>query len=342
MMRTNHRYLLLALVVLSALSAAAQTRLYGDWGSNYKKPKFKVNNAGLYTDQYDGVHHLVGIQVDGAYSTFFHAREVATNAPGGYSVGAAFQYAYVNGTFLVQTGVGVRFQDVKNRVFDQKYMRESFDVVGAVNQMTYDFTQRTDEMRELYVQVPLFVGGYIRGFYLLGGPKLSIPVWGNTKLDLLTTSTATYKGYIGTMQEMDNHGIRREVPLTPDQRNREALKLRLDLMGVFEFGYELAFSNKGGQTYHRTNMVDQRLRIGAFAEIGILNVAPRTEQPLNEVPETAPYDFQDFQYNHVYSTGMISSLHNFYAGLRLTYIFSGIQTSEKCLLCGSRGLVSPW
>ncbi|MBR3408992.1 MAG: hypothetical protein IKG86_09150 [Paludibacteraceae bacterium] len=342
MMRTNTRYILLLLLLTTALTAGAQTRLYGDWGSSYKKQKSKTNQAGLYTDQYDGVHHLVGMQVEGAYASFLQQSQLMQFTPGGYALGLTLQYAYLNGPFFLQTGVGLRWQDVQNRVADQLYTIEAIDAAGAACHMDYSFHDRTDRMRELYAQVPFYLGGYFRGFYVMGGVKASLPLTGDTRFNLLTTTTARYDGYIGPIEEMDNHGIRRDVPLTPDQQRGEALQMRFDLLGVFECGYELAFSNKGRPGYHRSHMLDQRLRIGAFAEIGILNSAPKTKLALYTVPDTSPYDFQTFRYNHVLSTGQVSSVHSLYAGVRLTYFFFGVQTKEKCLLCGARGSISPW
>ena len=131
------------------------------------------------------------------------------------------------------------------------------------------------------------------------------------------------------------------MPLTPDQQKGEALQLKVDVLGVIEGGYELAFSNKGKPGYHRSNMNDQRVRIGAFAEIGILNIMPNTKNALYLVPDATGYDFQTFQYNHIFSTGKVSSAHHFFAGIRLTYFFFGVQSKEKCLLCGMHGMVSP-
>jgi len=340
-MKLRYRQLFTAFLLLAALSTVAQTRIYSEMGSNYKKPKAKTNSAGLYTDQYDGVHHLVGLQVEGAYSTLFSSPQLMSSSPGGYAVGASLQYAYLNGPLFVQTGVGIRWQDVKNKVADQQYMRDDIDKANMLSHVTYAFEQRKDEMRELYAQVPIYIGGYFHGGYVMGGVKASIPVYGDTRLNMVVSSTAKYDGYIGPIEEMDNHGIRKEVPLTPDQQKGAALNLKVDVLGVIEGGYEMAFSNKGKPGYHRSNMNDQRLRIGAFAEIGILNIVPKTKKALYDIPATSAYDFQTFQYNHVLSTGKIASSHNFFAGLRITYFFFGVQSKEKCLLCDTHGLISP-
>ncbi len=336
------KYGLMATLVIMSLSLSAQTRIFGDWGSNYRPEKNKINKAGLYTDQYDGVRHLAGLQVDGGYSMFISKSDVMSMRPGGYTAGASLLYTYLNGIFFIQTGVGVRWQDVKNTVSDQFDSKDLQDAAGTNMHMTYDFKNRIDESRMLYLQVPLYVGGYARGFYFMIGPKFYMPLYGSTQLDLTATSIGHYDKYIGDMEEMDNHGMRKDVPLTPDQRNQPALKLKIDVAAVVELGYEFAFSNKGLQGYRKSTMLDQRLRIGAFAEMGILNISPKTDLPLNGVPDSSPYDFQSFQYNHVISTANVSSVHNLFAGIRISYFFFSNLTKEKCLLCGSNGMVTPW
>lgn len=338
----SRKYFLVSVLLLSTVTVLSQTRIYGDWGKNYKKETQKVNKSGLYTDQYDGVHHLLGIQVDVGYSTFLTSSHVMQSAPGGYTTGASLQYAYLNGVFFLQTGVGVRWQDVKNKVTDQSVQRDAYDATGTLAHMTYDFVNRVDQSRAMYVQVPFSIGAYIHGFYGSIGAKFTMPLLGATHLSLTASSTAKYDGFIGPLEEMDNHGIRKDVPLTPDQQKGERLNMGIDVTGMVDIGYELAFSNKGLPGYRERNMMDQRLRIGLFAEIGIMNIAPRTNLSLNEVPEASPYDFQTFQYNHVASTKSVISMHNLFAGLRVTYFFFGYQSKEKCLLCGSRGKVTPW
>ena len=51
----RNKIYIIALLLLTVATAVAQTRIQDEWGRQYKKPKFKANAAGLYTDQYDGV-----------------------------------------------------------------------------------------------------------------------------------------------------------------------------------------------------------------------------------------------------------------------------------------------
>ena len=129
-----------------------------------------------------------------------------------------FQYAYLNGSFFLQTGFGIRWQDVSNEVLDQQVQKDLYDATGTLAHMTYDFTNRVDKARAFYIQVPFYVGAYVRGAYILIGPKFTMPMFTSTQLDLIATSTARYDGFIGPIEEMDNHGIRKDVPLTPNQK----------------------------------------------------------------------------------------------------------------------------
>lgn len=336
------KYYLLIVLLLSSLTVLAQTRIYGELGSNYRKEVKKMNNSGLYTDQYDGVHHLFGLQADGGYSAYLSSSKTMEIAPGGYTFGAALQYAYLNGVFFLQTGAGVRWQDVDNKVANQQVMRDAYDATGTLAHMTYDFVNRVDKSRAFYVQVPFYVGAYAYGFYFLAGAKFTMPIMGSTQLSLTASSTAKYDGFIGPLEEMDNHGIRKDVPLTPNQKKGKRLELGMDITGVVEIGYELAFSNKGLPGYRASQMTDQRLRFGLFAEVGMLNIAPDTKFSLNQVPDETPYDFHTFKYNHVAATNTVLSMHNLFAGLRITYFFYGHRSKEKCLMCSSRGKVTPW
>ena len=94
----------------------AQTRATNDHSRNnehLRTPSSKsVNNSGLRTTAYDGVHHLVGLHVDGGYSALFGNMPTMTTSPGGYTVGLGFDYSYTGRGLILQTGLGIRWQDV--------------------------------------------------------------------------------------------------------------------------------------------------------------------------------------------------------------------------------------
>ena len=154
----------------------------------------------------------------------------------------------------------------------------------------------------------------------------------------ITTTTAQYPDrYIGLFEEMDNHGIRKEVPLST---THDRLKFKLDVMASVELGYEFAISTKGYRSYRKDDTDDFRLRIGGFVDVGLTNLMPKDNNLLYYIPEETHYDFGLFDFHHVFSTAEAQgySLHNIFTGVRLSFFFYGYQSQEKCILCGSRGI----
>ena len=338
--------LTLLLLLLTALPLSAQTRMWSGaanrGGAKSSWADKRLSSTGLRTDQYDGVHHLVGLHLDGAWSAFVNNVPDLQMMPAGWSAGLGLDYSYHNGILLVQTGVALAWQDVGNAYENQVVTYNDLtDSQGTPFRLRYYMDNRTDYARTLYLQVPLLLGSYFYNCYFLIGPKLNLSLLGNTQTDLLVSTTADYARWIGEWEEMDNHGLRKDVALT---RNHERLQLGIDILASAELGFEWAFSNFGKRGYRRGNEHDQRLRIGLFADFGILNICPSTSRDLYSFPDATRYDFATFDFNHTLATPVASGwqVHNVFAGLRLSYFFFGYQSKEKCLICGPWGAQSRW
>ena len=212
------------------------------------------------------------------------------------------------------------------------------DSWGTVQQLTYTQTERVDRLRNLYLEVPLYVGTYFGGgFYFHAGPKLMLQLYGNTSVNTVMTTTAEYPGhFVGTLEQMDNHGIRDQVPLST---SHEKLNMQFDVAACLEIGYEFPFSNKGKRGYRKQNAMDERVRIGAFADFGIFNMRQSSYSPATTIPADTRYDFGTFDFHHIFEDQSSSpyAFRNVYAGVRLTFFFFGHQSKETCLQCGVRG-----
>ena len=334
--------MLMSIVNCQLSTICAQTRVTNDYSPNTDKLRAKsskrVNGSGLRTTAYDGVHHLVGLHVDGGYTAMFGNWKSMSTGPGGYTAGLGLDYCYTGRGLLIQTGIGVRWQDVSNRFAnDSLIVDPATDSEGTKFRLQYDFENRIDNSRNIYVQIPLQAGLYFASSaYFLAGLKASMQVagWTQTKLDV--TTTATYNRYIGTWEEMDNHGIRKGVE---EVREGDALKLRFDLLACAEIGYEWAFGNYGKKGYRKQNAKDNRLRLAAFLECGILDICPNTKNAAYTIPAATPYDFSSFGFKHMLSTTEAGKFNarNLFTGVKLTFFFYGYQSSEKCILCGPLG-----
>ena len=334
------QYGLTCLLLLCSLTAAAQTRVVNDFSRNDRlqsKSGKRVNGSGLRTTTYDGVHHLLGIHVDGGYSKMFGNMPTILNRLGGYTIGAGFDYSYTGRGLILQTGLAVRWQEVSNRVLNDSLIIDPItDTEGTPFRLQYNMTDRVDMSRNLYLQIPVLAGTYFYGAYFLAGVKLNFQLLGNTKTKLNVTTTATYDKYIGPWEEMDNHGIRKEVE---EVRNGRKLDLKFDVMATAEIGYEWSLGNYGKKGYHKHSAKDYRVRLGAFVECGLLDIMPKGNKVSYVIPEQSRYDFSTFEFNHLYSTAEAKQYHarNFFTGVRLTFFFFGKQSTEKCILCGPLG-----
>lgn len=355
MNKSNFRIILLFLYLLALPTTQAQTRvsadgteanLLGGGGSNYSKkdPTRLVGRDGLRTGQYTGEHHLIGVYIDGAYSSFINSVPVASFSPGGYGAGGGFVYEYQRNNFIFQIGVGVRMQEVENHVADTSFVKHHVaDSWTGVRDtfhydLRYDFYGRTDYARNLSVRVPVLFGQQIVGLYGLGyyllGVDIDYLIQGTSRVNLTGTTTGVYDHYLGIFQEMDNHGLRKDVPV---ERTGKEMRLRFDFLAHAEIGYEWGvFSAARG--YRNRSSQDFRIRIGGFVECGLLSIATNSGQPFAVAPDESKWDFPTYRFSHVFTTSETQghTVHNFYAGLKLTILY-GISAKERCIICGSHG-----
>ena len=335
---------LLFLLLLTGIGSSlqAQTRLWTDRVADRPKTHNQTTKKGLRTTQYDGVHHLLGVYVDGSYSMFLNNVPVYHTNPGGYGAGLGFLYNYQHGPLLLQVGVGARWQDVKDSINNKAWTRSDVDSKNYPFTLGYSFYSRYDVTRNVYLQVPIMVGSYFWHCYILGGVKLNAQVWGDTYMSARGTTTGDYSQFIGPFEQMDNHGFREDVPF---EWSGEKVNFGVDVMATLELGYEMPINDRGKTSYRKSKKEkDMRVRIAAFAELGIRNICPGEEASLYTIPEATRYDFPTYQMTHAFSTteANTKSVHNFFVGVRFSYFFFGYQSKEKCLLCGSRGYQTPW
>ena len=330
----------IALLLFVSMTAVGQTRALNEHSKNDRLQSSSgkhVNGSGLRTTTYDGVHHLLGIHVDGGYSKMFGNMPNVLNTPGGYTAGLGFDYSYTGRGLIIQTGIAVRWQDARNKVLKDSLVVDPIkDSQGTPFRLQYDFTDRVETARNMYVQVPVLVGTYFYGAYFLGGVKLNLQLLGSTQSKVNVTTTATYDKYIGTWEEMDNHGIRKEVE---EVYSGSKLNLKFDVMATAEVGYEWSLGNYGKKGYRKQAAKDYRVRLGAFVEMGLLDIMPKGDKQSYIIPAESRYDFCTFEFNHIFSTLEATHYHvrNLFTGVRLTFFFYGKQSTEKCILCGPLG-----
>ncbi|MGN1239869.1 MAG: hypothetical protein ACI4TV_03230 [Paludibacteraceae bacterium] len=337
--------LILLLWMLPCFGVSAQSRsghefMLGSGGSQYSRSNDRIiGNNGLRTGQYTGTHHLIGFYLDGMYSTFMQSIPQIASVPVGSGFGGGLMYQYQRNSFVLNIGLGVRWQDVRLQVRDTAFTK--YNVADSwTNQydtlhynLTYSFADRQDRSKSLYLQLPILAGqsfGTPSGaFYYLAGIKLSALLTGETSVRVTGTTTGEYDRYMGIFQEMDNHGLRKNVEMS---REGSKLSMKADLQASFECGYEWASPERKG--YRTEDAHDWRLRIGVFADLGLINVNRSKDKLLIDIPADYMYDFSEYNFNHILTTTTTipHTAHNCFVGIKFTILY-GFQAKEECVIC---------
>lgn len=292
--------------------------------------------TGLYASHYSGTHHLVGFSAEGGWSTFLTNMPQAHITPRGGEGGLHMLYEYQHSGFLIQTGIGFAYQRVNTAMADSTIYHTNMHDGDLVFTLKHQFTGRNDMAQQLYGRVPFYLGHYFFGpqgiGYFLAGVQAGYAFWGSTKQKAIGTTTGYYEKFVSVMEEMDNHGFRKDVPI---ERTGGQLKLKLDVLAHAEFGYEYNMQLAGSN--NRTspsNMLDRRIRIAAYADFGILSIMPASSGFIYSLPMATIYDFPTYGMDHLFTSEEAAAnywLRNLSVGLRVTFLFGNWTQSGTTL-----------
>ena len=347
-MRKTTFIFLLVLLCTAVVPAVAQTRIAADpsmrdlSSSNHRftrRDKHRqADSRGLIRSKETNEAHLFGVYALGGYSSTLSTTKALGIRPGGYDARAGVVYEYRKGFFMLQTGLAAAWRQVSVDVSDVTYTNtdlarteplwttivDSWDMPLA--SLYYQVTDRRDRLRQFSVQIPVLAGYHVRGFYVAGGLTFTMPIMQKASANMNVTTRGSYDRYygIGDQQqwmEMDNHGYRERVPM---QRELNDSKRRLDMLLTLETGYEHRLKN------------DMLLRMGLYADMGLLNFSPRSDAPALNIPYATKWDFATFGATPVWFSDLTRNawLGNFTAGLKLSVLFT-VRQKERCILCGS-------
>ena len=333
-------------------SNASEHGTAGKRGFSYRDVESQVDALfGLHASYYTGNHHLIGFSAEGGWSTMLTSMPNVSYKPGGGSGGLHFVYEFQHTGFLLQTGVGLTYQNVTNALGDSTITvqaKKDMRFGDPWNLDLYISNQRFDESQQVYAQVPLYMGRYFFGkqtiWYFLAGVKVNYKLWGNTKQTTHSTSIIKYEQVDESFSYKD----------TIINRIGDDLKLKFDLLAHLEVGYEYSlFQNSRSYKTKRRDRIDCRIRVSAFADFSVLDICPNTGNEQNQLYKTniiTSYEFHpegqlainysdsNYQMSHVFSTTTSPQnawLRNVFVGVRATVLF-GFQNKERCILC------SPW
>jgi len=294
------------------------------------KKKRYANPYGLRSDQYYGEHHLLGASIKGAFGSMFGNSDYTT--PGlGWNGTLDFVYEYQHNYLLIQTGFGIRLDNMANQLKDYDLEKEMADDKNRKYILRYEFTNRTEKYSLFSLQIPALVGAHYHHFYGLAGVNFCLPLSAVAQLSATCTTTGYYPQFDVPFEEMDNHGLRKDVPIGV---NNQTFKVNFDVLAHIELGYDYGVFEKRTSGYQRKRQKDLRYRIAAFADCGLIPMGKASSLPVIVIPEQYPYDFEMFQLTNLLNSSVNkeAQIHRFSVGLRFTFLF-GFAYKPPCNTC---------
>lgn len=251
---------------------------------------------------------------------------------GGVGGSVGLGYEFRNSGFWANLGAQLSFHrstftvdqyDTRSEANQAQY--HGFDNQGKPATFHYRVNQ-TDEMQWNYIDVPLLVGYYVRGFHVGGGIKVSYALAPKTRTYGTYHLFATNDDYAVPFGELDNEmADRGYTDYTFDQRIDNRLNVGVSLLG--EIGYDLLSS------LPTSSRICNVLKLAFYVEYGLNNQlrnndnpAPRVELPVSESGiKDATQAVINPQVNTFDKPARTVPL---FTGVKLTYMIGGSRTAR--------------
>ena len=319
--------------------AQKRAELLGGGGTNFSDKKPDRN--GLLTGTHSAVYNLFGFYTYGAYSTHLFTNSNICSMPVGHSYGGGLCYEFQYYYLKLQTGLGVRFQDITTSVYDFTFNDANVsDAWGYPYTLHYDFVDRIDHYKNVQFEIPLLVGSGDKNFYTMAGLKLTLNAASTTKVSSVGSTTATYEQFLGKFEEMDNHGLRKNVDINYSSSRLFEKPFLFDVKASIEFGGEIGTKYQPPVSRYRNSRESQRelqwrIRLAVFCDLSILPMPlDKSANELVTIPQDSKWDFYTFKMNYVHSINKPynARLRDFYTGVKLT-VFLGSLSYITCIIC---------
>ena len=232
----------------------------------------------------------------------------------GGSVGAGYEFR--NSGFWANVGAYVSFH--RSSLLVDEYIRdfEGLDTQGKATTFHYRVNQ-VDELEWNFLDVPVMLGYYIRGFHIGAGVKVSYAINPMTYAAGTYNLSATNHNLGATFENMPDRGYT-DYPC--DSRVSNRLNVGAGLVG--EIGYDLLSSMA------TSSRVCQVLKMSFYFEYGLNNLPKEWETPEQAVEP----DVNDATKAviHPYLNTFAKPLRTvpFFTGVKLTYMIGGSRTAR--------------
>ncbi|MBQ6983539.1 MAG: hypothetical protein IJQ20_01290 [Paludibacteraceae bacterium] len=255
--------------------------------------------------------HYIGVGAS-LSSPFQLDKSDATKPLFGWGEGVSLQYQFRRNHFLLSIGAAMSGEHPRVGVADENFSAHMIDTRGIEFNYLGHLISRRDLSSSLWFHTPVMVGFETYPFYMLVGAQYSLFIASWTHQKGLMASAADYYGryYDDYIDDMFTHGYHDYEPVSTkgQMRYKNDIRLLVELGGTLPIG-----PSKNG--------LDQLLRIGAFAEVGLLDVLDQPATPNKTEWDVSQY--MNVSMNHLYSAADANTgaLRNIVVGVKVTCLF---------------------
>ncbi|MCR5050382.1 MAG: hypothetical protein K6A36_04795 [Paludibacteraceae bacterium] len=186
----------------------------------------------------------------------------------GVAPGIGVGYRYMRNHFLFDIGLGAQYRHRWNRPYSiADIQAPSVDIEGYDYIGHHTWSNRSQTLQHVGVQLPLMLGAEWSGFYFLVGAKANVDLWGRRAEKGLYSLAGEYDRYIDPFSGMPENGFMAEEAYAT---NPVKMSLGWDVRVCAEMGYRI---------HHTARNTDPLWYMGLFAEYSVVSAA-ETYQPL--------------------------------------------------------------
>lgn len=225
-------------------------------------------------------------------------------------------YEFRNNGFWTSVGAQLSFH--RSSLLIDEYTRDfaGWDTQNKHTTLHYRVNQK-DDFNWQFIDVPIMIGYYMKGFYVGAGPKLSYAINPQTHSSGTYNLSATNDEYNVTFSDMPDRGYT-DYDFESDTQNR--LNLGVSLIG--EIGYDLLSSVGSRST------ICHVLKLGFYFEYGLNNFVGTWDSPQPNIKPDPANATQATVYPYFNTLTGTHRTVPFYAGLKLTYMIGGSRTAR--------------
>jgi len=258
-------------------------------------------------------HYVTGSLQGGWSSTFDNMDQTKDKGLFGAQIGVGYEWQYER--LLVD--IGAEFSYYKHRwsITDQKVSALLYDTEGWPFTYYGTVTDRTDDFSSTSVRIPILAGMQFNVFskgsvYFLAGLVPDLHFNSSAHATGTLKTEGDYTEFYDILSNMANHGFYEIAQSTEND-----MRYNFDILGHVEAGVSF------GQ--------QQKYRVAAFAEVGILDIAPRTDKGRLTDPDFSQYMTVNLNNPYVSKEGAFASLHNYEVGLKFSVAINVGQNKKE-------------